>query len=126
MSTQVEKFWNWVNSTREEKRLSFRAIERTGGLSNGAVSKRESDGLSPTLETCQAVATAFEIPVSIALSKAGVLPPIGEETASTREVVHLFTLLSDEDQERTLVYLRAMLERQRGEEQRTAAGKART
>jgi transcriptional regulator with XRE-family HTH domain len=125
MSTQVEKFWDWVNSTREEKKLSFRAIERAGGLSNGAVSKRESDGLSPTLETCQAVAASFEIPVSIVLSKAGVLPPIGEETAATREMIHLFTLLSDEDQERALVYLRAMLERQREEEQRAGTGNPR-
>jgi hypothetical protein len=41
-------------------------------------------------------------------------------------MVHLFTLLSDEDQERALVYLRAMLERQREVEQRAATGKART
>lgn len=81
---------------------------------------------NPGYRFCVGIARAFRMPLEEVLRKAGLLPSEPPETASTREVVHLFTLLSDADQERALVYLRAMLERQREEEQRAATAKAAT
>jgi len=108
-------FWDWVNEVKNQRRLSFRAIERAAGVSNGAISKRESDGLDPTLDTLQAISTAFDLPLQTVLERAGLLSK-SDSPPSLREAQYLFAQLTGDEQELFLAQMRAALELRRNRE----------
>lgn len=95
---QVQEFWAWVNQVRKNENLSFRAIERAGGLSNGALSARESAMREPTFKNCVAIAKAFYLPVSAVLIKGGLLPEDTKLDGKTRELLFYYDQMTPEMQ----------------------------
>jgi transcriptional regulator with XRE-family HTH domain len=67
----ASQFWTWVDTEREARALSWSKMERDAGLSNAAISRRFRDLLKPTLETCRAIAMAFNIREIDVLMQAG-------------------------------------------------------
>jgi len=67
----ASQFWTWVDAERESRELSWSKMERDAGLSNAAISRRFRDLLKPTLETCRAIAKAFNLREIDVLKQAG-------------------------------------------------------
>lgn len=97
--TKIELFWEWVEKERSDRGLSYSAIERLGGVANAVVSKKASNLMVPTLETCKAIAKAFKVKDTEVLARAGLIDPIPPtDTPNIRKMIEKFSRLSDEDQ----------------------------
>ncbi len=111
-----QEFWRWFNDEREKRGLSFRAVEKLGGLSHGAISQREREELPPTYNICVAIARAFRMPLDEVLRKAGLLPPTPNEDPRLKELIHWFSQLDEEAQEVILDAVRGIAERRAKDE----------
>ena len=119
------EFWRWFNEEREKRGLSFRAVEKLGGLSHGAISQREREELPPTYNICVAISRAFRIPLDDVLRKAGLLPPAPDDDPRLKELIHWFSQLDETAQDLILDAIRGIAEQRAGHESRprTNAGK---
>ena len=108
----VDNFWQWFNEERQRRSLSIRQVEKRGGLSHGSISQREGAGLPPTIRTCQAIARAFNIPLSEVLHRASLIPRYDEEPIA-QQLLHSFSQLSEEEQEYVVTFTEALAEKKR-------------
>jgi transcriptional regulator with XRE-family HTH domain len=100
----------WLVEEVNRRGWSFRELGRRAGLSSGAISKVITGISLPGWEFCRKVAWAFNVPAETLFRLAGLLPPEPEETTNMREMSHLFSQLSPEDQERFIFFVRTFLE----------------
>jgi transcriptional regulator with XRE-family HTH domain len=117
MTTQVEKFWNWVEEEREKRGMSYRAIEETGGVSNGTVSGRARQLLPPTANTFRAVSRAFNLPFDVVAKQASAQPSMSSEAISREEALHLFDQLSPTQRKIILAQMRVLADMEPEEEE---------
>ncbi len=110
MTTQVEKFWNWVEEERAKRGMSYREIERAGGVSNGAISNRARQLLPPTANTFQAISDAFNLSFEVIKTQASAQSPMSSNDIRRKEVLHLFDQLAPMQQKITLAQMRAMID----------------
>ena len=106
------EFWRWFNEEREKRELSFRAVEKMGGLAHGAIAKRERQELPPTYNICVAIARAFRMPLDEVLRRAGLLPPAPDEDPRLKELIHWFMQLDETAQTLILDMLEGLVEQQ--------------
>jgi transcriptional regulator with XRE-family HTH domain len=100
----------WLVEEVNKRGWSFRELGRRAGLSSGAISKVITGVSLPGWEFCRRVARAFNVPPEKVFRLAGLLPPEPRETTNMREITHLFSQLSPEDQERFIAFVRTFLE----------------
>jgi transcriptional regulator with XRE-family HTH domain len=111
MTTQVERFWSWVEEERSKRDLSYRAIESAGNVANGTVSSRARRLLPPTATTLQAISRAFNLPFdfvakqTVAQSSSSPSDPLFEQAR------HLLDQLSEDEKDIVLSQMRALVER---------------
>jgi transcriptional regulator with XRE-family HTH domain len=117
MTTQVERFWSWVEEERSKRDLSYRAIESAGNVANGTISSRARRLLPPTATTLQAISRAFNLPFdfvakqTVAQSSSSPSDPLFEQAR------HLFDQLTEDEQDIVLSQMRALVERRERKEQ---------
>ena len=99
----------WLIEEVNKRGWSFRELGRRAGLSSGAISKVITGVSLPRWEFCRKVALAFNVPAEKVYRLAGLLPPEPEETTNMREINHLFSQLSTEDQKRFIFFVRTFL-----------------
>ena len=109
---QIEDFWQWAEKELEIQHLNWYRVEQISGLSNAAISKRARELLPPTDTTCRAIAQAFKLPLENVFRRAGLLPPLPIQDDNFEAALFLFRQLSEEDQEKFLIWLRALVETQ--------------
>lgn len=75
----LHEFWEWAEKERQARNLSWAAVERLGGSGNAVVSRRASNLMPPTIDTCRVLAKAFRIDDVEVMRRAGLasqeLPP---------------------------------------------------
>lgn len=108
----METFGEWLNAEVEERGWSFRELSRRAGVSQSAISLVLS-GEPPGPKSCRGIARALNLPVEEVFRRAGILPPSTEKTPSLRELDHLFTQLTPEQQDDVLTFVRALLEKRK-------------
>jgi len=123
MSNDAAAFWQWVEGERQTRALSWRAIERLGGVSNGKISHRAALSLPPTVQSCRAIAVALQIPLDQLLRRAGILPSL-PDTAATQELLVYLELLSPDNRAIVAAVARALAEQQMRQVAGAASGNA--
>lgn len=106
------EFYDWINAELAKRGWGVTELSRRMGITHSAVSHVLSKRNKPSTDFCHGLADAFGIPPAEVFSKAGLLPPVPPETATVREMLHWFSQLSDEDQERALAIIKSLYETQ--------------
>jgi len=116
----VSEFWEWVAQEAARAGLSIREMERRAGLSRARINNAMLAGRKPDVAVCLGIAKVLAIRPEEAFRRAGYLPPEPEETATIKELVHLFNQLPGDDQDRAIIFVRALVEeRERRKQLRT-------
>lgn len=114
----MEAFWRYVDEGRQARGLSWLALEKEAGLSNGAITKRYKSLDVPSARVCTAIAKVFTVPAEDVMRRAGILPRSAMEAveggASYRELLAIMRQLSDRERDDLLMYARYRLTKSRG------------
>lgn len=109
-------FSQWLTEEVYRRGWSFREFAQRARLSSSMVSKVVTGAVLPKWGFCLKVARALDLPPETVFRLAGLLPPESADRSKLREMNHLFTRLSPEDQERFIVLIRAYLKSQESED----------
>jgi len=110
--TTHEEFIQWLQEQLEEHGWGQAELARRGGITRSQISRLLSGERQPTATTCRAIARAFHMPVDEVFRKAAILPRNRRVPDDFEELQHYFLELSDEDQQRVIVIVRALHEAQ--------------
>lgn len=117
--SNLEDFWDWAESERKKRSLSWAAVERLGGVANAVISKRASNLMPPTFGVCIALSKAFDIPDVVVLRKARKIDYVPADDDNEQLLIEFYRL-PDEDRRVILDQMRA-LRRMREEQARYEA-----
>lgn len=89
-------FWEWIDEIRQKKGMSWREIERQGGVANGTISRRFKERAQPTVGNCEALAATLHLPSREVLIKAKLIDAALRdlEDATLQQVVEIMKQLS--------------------------------
>lgn len=113
MGDSQSEFSSWLIAEMEARGWNNSDLARCANLSPSTISNVINRQKRPGLEFCTGVAEAFGMPPEHVMGKAGLLPVQSTDSQMLVEAQYLFSRLSDEDQERFLAMMRAMLELER-------------
>lgn len=116
ISLLMEKsFIEWLDENLEDKGWSGSELSRRSGISQSAISLVLSGRRQAGIEFCDGIAKAFKLPPDQVYRIAGILPlkPNNDETVS--EIVHIYHLLNDNNQDDLLDYAKNRLSKQERE-----------
>lgn len=105
----VIEFVEWFRERIAISGLTQREIAMRAGISEAQVSRVLSGERNPSSDFCINIARALNVPVDIALQKAGFLSA-NRDGVGFKEAAHLFHQLSDRQQEDMLAIMRAMIQ----------------
>lgn len=117
MFNDMSKLSDWLNKEIGKRGWSYREFARRAGISSGTVSNVLSEKVRPSWEFYEGTSRALNMPVEDVLRQAGLLPPKHDDEPTVKQLIHLFTQLSDEEQEIILVTAEALLERKKRKEE---------
>lgn len=114
------KFANWLQSQLNERGWRQADLVRASGIHSGYLSKLLTQERMPGVETCQAIARAFNMRDTDVMKIAGLAASTepDDQTPSIRELVGTFNELDDENRETILKMLRALNEMQQADKRR--------
>jgi DNA-binding XRE family transcriptional regulator len=101
----------WLNEEAQSRGWSFREIARRIGVSHTTIIKVVNEQMRPSAELCISLAKLFRTAPENVLRLAGYLPPQPEKSINTVEANHLFSQLSEDEQEVLLTQMRALVEK---------------
>ena len=108
----MESFTNWLLQELDARGWSRSEAARRGRISASMFDKVINGHARPGLEFCKGVARAFGMPrPEEVMIRAGLLPPLPEETRNLQEANLLLAQLSDGEQEMLLTQMRALVDR---------------
>ncbi len=113
---RLESFWEWAEQERRRRGLSWRAVEKRGGVGNATVSRRANDMSNPTVTVCEALARAFNLPKEEVFRQAGLLPNLPDEESEERELLYRISGLDESGRARVADYVEYLYQRQQQEE----------
>jgi transcriptional regulator with XRE-family HTH domain len=124
------RFTTWLVEQMEEQELSMRETARRGGISHTWIANVVSERAEPTADFCLGIARALGKPPTLVLRVAGLIPPAPDaEDPVLSEAMQLFDQLPEQDQDRVLIFMRALeaaqqeeaeAQRRRGQQRRMA------
>jgi transcriptional regulator with XRE-family HTH domain len=103
------EFIEWLNEQMKERGLSQSELARLSGVTQAMISLVLSGQRNPGPDFCLGVAKALNTDPEIVFQHAGLFPDDEEETPELKEAAHLFTQLSDRQQDDMLAMMRAMV-----------------
>ena len=109
----METFTDWLDGELKARGWSRSEAARRSGLSASMFDKVINGHANPGHRFCEGVAHLFSLSTEEVFRRAGLLPPVPEETATSRELLAMFAQLGDEDQERVMVMVRALRDEER-------------
>jgi transcriptional regulator with XRE-family HTH domain len=116
----MEIFRDWLIEELDRREWSAADLARNAGISKGSISNILSGNRQPGNDICEAIAHAFKIAPEIVYRRAGLLPPARDVDERTQELVHLFGMMSEDNQDETIDYARLKLKRQEERETKNA------
>lgn len=112
MDTKIN-FTEWLMKQIEERDISMREFARRGEISHTSVSNVLAGKTDPTADFCLGVARALKLKPDYVLRKSGHLPPAPDtDDPKVSEAMTLFSKLPAHEQERFLLFMRAIDEAQ--------------
>ncbi len=111
---KTDDFAAWLQGELDNRGWRQVDLVRKAGIHSGFLSKILSRERRPGVETCAAIARAFNLPEEEVLRRAGLLsarPPAADDAPDTpriRDLIKSFLALEDEDQEHILKQMRAL------------------
>lgn len=109
-------FKDWLIGELEKRNWSAADLARNAGIAKGSISNILAGRREPGPDFCDGVSRAFKISPEVVYRRAGLLPPQRNADEGTQELVHLFGMMSKENQEETIDYARLKLKRQEEKE----------
>jgi len=103
-------FGDWLLAQLKANDWSMSKFGQLCGVSHVAVSRWISGERQPEPESCQVIAQALKVPVEEVYRRAGVPLSRPNLTTTAETALHLFRLLSEQDQDRLLAMMRALVE----------------
>jgi transcriptional regulator with XRE-family HTH domain len=103
-------FAEWLLNEMQRRDLSQSELARRAGLAQATISYVLSGERNPGPEFCLGIAKAMNIPPEVVFQEAGIFPPSSAETKNRKEADHLFSQLSDRQQNDVLTMMRALVE----------------
>lgn len=103
----------WLSSKLVTRGWSIRAFGRKLDISHTHAADIVNGKVRPSADLCVKIASVLDTSPEEVLRLAGYLPPEPEETATVKELVHLFNQLSKDDQDRAILFVRAMVQEQK-------------
>jgi transcriptional regulator with XRE-family HTH domain len=104
-------FREWLFKELEDRNWSQRDLAKKARISQGAISHVINGARQPGADFCQAIANAFGYPPETVVRVAGLLPPAGETDKDTEEMMHLFSQMTEDQQEQMIAMARYFVER---------------
>lgn len=111
----MEPFTDWLEMELQKRGWSISDLARRAGVKPASLSRILSGtrGIGPDMAV--SIANALKLPPVDVFRKAKLLPPSPDESEELREAMHLFEQLPSSDQERVLLFMRALEEAQERE-----------
>lgn len=100
---------NWLSAQLDERGWSAREAARRAGVSHTVITEIMNSNRLPTYDTCFKLADLFHVDPRKVISLAG-LRNFRDEKADD-SMLAMFDQLTHEDQERVLLFMRAIIER---------------
>jgi len=109
------KFSHWLMHEMNKRELSQADLARASGLTRQAISYYlAGKSKQPDEIALQQIARAFKISVEEIYRAAGILPPVTESSARSRQVEHLLSQLPPEEYEGMVEYIKLRLKLSEG------------
>jgi transcriptional regulator with XRE-family HTH domain len=115
------RFWKWVEELKEKADggpYSWRQLEALGGVANGTLSRRARHYQDPTVENCEAIATALKMPLRDVLTEAGLIDipyKVDEiKNADFKTILSIMRDLSPERRRQMLDYADYLYQKEHG------------
>ena len=105
----MDDFVAWLNAEMEKQGWSLRQTARRTGVSHTTMTNIVNRQTRPSADFCRRIALVFHAPPEEVLCRAGILPTGSKETPSLREATYLFNLLSPEQQDVVLTFVRSLV-----------------
>ena len=86
-------FSEWLMEELKKREMSSADLSRQAGISKGAISHIVNSNRKPGTDMCLGISRAFNLPPEEVYRKAGLLPPVSEETAKANELTYLASQL---------------------------------
>jgi transcriptional regulator with XRE-family HTH domain len=121
-------FATWLQNQLDARGWRQADLVRASGIHSGYLSKLLNRERMPGVETCQAIAKAFNMRDTDVMKIAGLAANTSpdDQTPSLRELISKFTQLSNERQESILDMVRALDEMEQSEKRRAGRLKPHT
>ncbi len=107
MANYVE-FTQWLEEELKQRGMSKSELARRGSINLSHLQRVLAGERKPGPNTCSGIARALHIPVEEVFRRAGVLPKSRRISTKLEELQFHFNNLSEEDQERVLIFVRAL------------------
>jgi len=118
----IDTLSEWLSNKLATRGWSIRAFGRKLDISHTHAADIVNGKVRPSADLCVKIASVLNTSPEEVLRLAGYLPPEPEETAAVKELIHLFGQLPEDDQDRVLLFMRALLEEaERGAEHKRTA-----
>lgn len=106
-------FVDELNAALRERGWEPRDLVEASGITSGGVSLIMSGQRNPSTNSCRKIAKALQLPAETVLRWADHLPDAPDDNEMLAEAQYLFSRLPDDEQERFLAQMRAILELRR-------------
>ena len=110
------KFTEWLQSEMDKRNWNKADLAREIGFSEAAISHIFTGHRKPGVKMCRALSKLFNLPLGMIYEYAGIMPTDQQLDTMTREAIHLFSQLDEEDRERQLAEMRWQIERRQKRE----------
>jgi hypothetical protein len=119
MSKQTPpEFFEWLDARLRDADLTDYAVSQKAGIAHSVISKARSGVQGISWDAGLALALALDLPPEVVLKKLALLPTSSDERQRgivIDEMLHIFSNLSEANQEELLQLARIKVERQRRE-----------
>lgn len=119
----MKNFKEWLESELETRDWSMADLARYAGVARGSVANVLRGDRNPGKDFCDGVAKAFKIAPEIVYRRAGILPPEPKQNEKRQELIHLYEMMSEDNQDDQLAYARMKLQMQEREDKNKKNGK---
>ena len=93
---------------------SISDLARYAGVARGSIGNILREERAPGSELCGALARALKIPPDVVYRHAGLLPPKPDMDEKSQEIIHLYQMMDEVNQNELLEYARLRLRIQEG------------
>lgn len=103
------EFVRWLQAEMDKRGWAQADLARESGLSRGAVGNVLRQERDPGKDFLIGIAYALKLPPETVFRIAGVLPEVSDETEQSEQLLHLYRLLPEAQQNQLLEYARFLV-----------------